>query len=175
MVWDLNSGELVNSLGPHPAEVRDLAFSHSGDLLAAGDWNGVLTLWSFPSGEELFSVEAFNHGIFRVVFSPDDALIAVVGEETKIWDVETGQHLLTLKDHSDVIFDVAFSPDGRYLTTASVDGTVRVHLLNLEELKELAKSRLTRWWTSDECQQFLHTTDCPPGDMDNSENLQQDQ
>lgn len=175
VVWDLNSGELVNNLGPHPAGVRDIAFSHSGNLLAAGDWNGVLTLWDYSTGEKLFSVEAFNHGIFRVVFSPDDTLIAVVGEETKVWDVETGQRLLTLKDHSDAIFDVAFSSDGRHLTTTSVDGTVRVHLLNLEELKELAKSRLTRWWTPDECQQFLHSPDCPPGDNDVGENLQQDQ
>jgi WD40 repeat protein/serine/threonine protein kinase len=175
VIWDLNTGELVNDFGPHPAGIRDLVFSHDGNLLATGDWNGVLTLWDYSTGEKLFSVEAFNHGIFRVVFSPDDTLIAVVGEETKVWDVETGQRLLTLKDHSDVIFDVAFSPDGRHLTTASVDGTVRVHLLDLEELKELAKSRLTRGWTPDECQQFLHSPDCPLGDYEVGENLQQDQ
>jgi WD40 repeat protein len=89
--------------------------------------------------------------------------------------VETGQRLLTLKDHSDVIYDVAFSPDGHHLTTASVDGTVRVHLLNVEDLKELAVARLTRWWTLDECEQYLHTSDCPKNDEDTGSSLQKDQ
>lgn len=161
VVWDLDSGDLIQDFGPHEAGVRDIAFSQDGNLLAAGDWNGVLTLWSYPTGEQLFSVEAFNHAIARVEFSPDDSLIAVVGEATKIWDAETGQRLLTLQDHNDLIYDVAFSPDGRHLTTASVDGTVRVHVLVLEELQELAKNRLTRWWTADECQQYLHAPECP--------------
>jgi WD40 repeat protein/serine/threonine protein kinase len=160
-IWDLDSGEMLSSLGPHPAAVRDLAFTQSGDFLAAGDWDGVLTLWNITTGEQAFSVEAFTHTIFRVAFSPDDARIAVVGEATKVWDAKSGEHLLTLQDHSDVIFDLAFSPDGRHLTTASVDGTVRVHVLDLEELRELAKSRLTRSWTPDECRQYLHTSDCP--------------
>jgi WD40 repeat protein len=68
----------------------------------------------------------------------------VVVEETKILDSETGQHLLSLQNHSDVIIELAFSPDGRHLTKSSVDGTVRVHVLNLEELQDLAKARLTR-------------------------------
>jgi WD40 repeat protein len=37
VIWDLDSGEQVTNLGPLKTEVRDLAFSQDGDLLAAGD------------------------------------------------------------------------------------------------------------------------------------------
>jgi WD40 repeat protein len=166
ILWDIDSGKQLSSLGPHTTAVRDIAFSHSGDFLAAADWNGGLTLWDMVTEQQVYSVEAFNHTIFRVAFSPDDSLIAVVGLETKIWDAQTGELLLTLDDHRAEIYDLAFSPDGQHLTTASVDGTVRVHVLDLEELVDLAKARLTRWWTQDECQQYLHTADCPVVDQD---------
>ena len=45
---------------------------------------------------------------------------------------------------------VVFSPDDT-LPTLSGDGTVRVYVLPLDQLMELARSRLTRRWTSDEC------------------------
>lgn len=59
----------------------------------------------------------------------------------------TGERLLTFDDHNAEIYDVAYSPDGRYLATASLDDTVRVRMLKLEELIALAESRLTRDWT----------------------------
>jgi WD40 repeat protein len=56
----------------------------------------------------------------------------------------------------------AFSPDGTRLVTAGRDGTARVYLLDVDELVRLAASRLTRWFTLDECRQYLHVEQCPP-------------
>jgi hypothetical protein len=38
---------------------------------------------------------------------------------------------------------------------------VRVYLLSIEELVALARSRLTRGLTDEECQQYLHVDTCP--------------
>jgi WD40 repeat protein len=68
--------------------------------------------------------------------------------------------LLTL--HApDALTGVAFSPDGSQLAVASRDGTARIYLLRLEDLVALAKQRVTRSLTNEECQQYLHMDTCP--------------
>ena len=36
-----------------------------------------------------------------------------------------------------------------------------IYVLDIDEPIAIAKSRLTRWWTVDECQKYLHTDTCP--------------
>ena len=81
---------------------------------------------------------------------------------TKLWDPDTGEELFTLYGHDDLVFGVDFSPDGRMLATASPDGTVALHLIPIDELVEMARARVTRSLTTDECRQYLHAESCPP-------------
>jgi WD40 repeat protein len=78
-----------------------------------------------------------------------------------VWDADTGQELLNLTGHTDRVTAASFSPDGSRLATAGQDGTVRVYLLNIEELIALARARLTRSLSAAECQQYLHMEQCP--------------
>jgi len=55
---------------------------------------------------------------------------------------------------------VAFSPDGRHLATGG-DFAVHIYLVHLDELISLARSRVTRSLTRDECQRYLHVEQCP--------------
>jgi hypothetical protein len=50
---------------------------------------------------------------------------------------------------------VAFSPDGTRLATGG-SNYVRIYLLQIEELFALARSRLVRSWTTEECRTYLH-------------------
>jgi len=45
---------------------------------------------------------------------------------------------------------------------AGLDGTTRVYAVEVDELVALAQSRLTRWFTPEECRQYLHMDTCPP-------------
>ena len=47
------------------------------------------------------------------------------------------------------------------LATGSGDGTVALHLLPIDELRELARDRVTRTLTDVECRQYLHVEKCP--------------
>ena len=63
----------------------------------------------------------------RPVASRHRRLIAAdnIGRMT-LWDVESGLEVLTLRGHPDRIYALAFSADGRFLASASRDGTAKV-------------------------------------------------
>jgi WD40 repeat protein len=78
-----------------------------------------------------------------------------------VWDVTTGQEIATLVGHTSAPWGVAFSPDGAHVATSSPDGTVRIYVLDTDELMALAQSRVTRSLTTEECQKYLHVDECP--------------
>jgi WD40 repeat protein len=84
-----------------------------------------------------------------------------VDKTAKVWDAASGEELLTLRGHSGPVYGVAFSPDGKRLATASWDRTVQVYALDVCELLNLARSRVTRNLTADECQRYLQSATCP--------------
>jgi hypothetical protein len=69
-------------------------------------------------------------------------------------------NLLTLRVDSRGAGGVSFHPDGERLAVGAVSG-VYIFVLPIEDLVELAKSRLTRSLTVEECQQYLHLATCP--------------
>jgi hypothetical protein len=62
-------------------------------------------------------------------------------------------------------FDVGFSPDGTRLSATARDGKLRVFILPIEELLQLAGARVGRAFTEQECRQFLHMERCPSGSV----------
>jgi len=79
-----------------------------------------------------------------------------------LWDVTSGQELLILTGHKLNTAGVAFSPDGTRLAVSGGDGTVRLYVLPIEDLMGLARTRVTRALTDEECWQYLHVEQCPP-------------
>ena len=77
------------------------------------------------------------------------------------WQVDNKEQPLTLYGNSNTILRAVFSPDGKRLVTGAANGTVRVYALPLEDIIAIAKSRVTRALTTDECQKFLHVEQCP--------------
>lgn len=55
---------------------------------------------------------------------------------------------------------VDFRPDGRYVVTAGDDGMVRVFVVAIDDLMNLARSRLSRGFTDEECRTYLHQAAC---------------
>ena len=72
----------------------------------------------------------------------------------------TGEEMLSLILPAGVQ-NVAFNADGTRLVTSALDAVSRVHVLPIEELIALARSRVTRSLTTEECRTYLHVEQCP--------------
>lgn len=164
VVWDAGTGEKLFPLTGHTDAVRQVVFSPDGTRLATASLDGSAKFWDAVSGKELLTLSSHIGSVFGVAFSPDSKYLATAsGDKTaKLWDAFTGKELLTLRA-PDGLTSVAFSPDGSQLATASRDGTNRIYLLKIKDLVALARQRVTRSLTADECQQYLHVETCPAG------------
>jgi WD40 repeat protein/transcriptional regulator with XRE-family HTH domain len=162
ILWDALTGKELFSLTGHTDMIEQIVFSPDGTRLATASRDGSARIWDAVSGEALATLLGHDGTVFSVAFSPDGQTIATASADktAKLWDSLTGKELLTL-DAPDGLTSVAFSPDGSQLAVASRDGTARLYLLRIEDLIALARERVTRSLTTDECQQYLHTTTCP--------------
>jgi WD40 repeat protein len=167
-VWDASTGKELLTLSGHAGRLYCIAFSPDGTRLATCSIDGTAKVWDAATGKELLTLSGHRGMVFTAAFSPDGKRLATSsGDSTvKVWNIsavkEGIEGPLTLYGHTSFIPKVLFSPDGRRLATACVDGTSRVYVLPIEELVAVAKSRVTRALTKAECQQFLHTKECPP-------------
>ncbi len=112
----------------HAAQVRALAFSPDGSVLASGgiDDNAIF-LWDVANGKVLQKLEGHRAAITALVFSTDGWLASASEDETiKIWDPETGELLRQLLGHHGPVLSIDVSPDGMLLVSASGDQSVRL-------------------------------------------------
>jgi len=133
--------------------------------VVTASWDGTAKIWDLESGRELATLRGHTGAVMDVAVSPDGKLVATgsLDGTAKLWDLATGRNQLTLFGHEGPVNTVAFSPDGRFVATVSGDGTVALHLLPIDELRELASTRVTRSLTDEECRQYLHLERCPEG------------
>jgi WD40 repeat protein len=163
-IWDVSTGSKLKTLEGHTGWVQALAFSSDGKQLLTGSADSKAILWNLEKGTEIFTLAGHAAGVNKVAFSPDGKLIATASDDgtAKIWDADSGSLITTISASAGAVTGLAFNPDGKTLATGSADGAVRFYYVNFEDLLAFAKTRVTRAFTTAECQTFLHVDQCPP-------------
>lgn len=158
-VWDLTSGQELQTLREDQGFITSVAISPDGKWLATGSEDGKARIWDWAAGRELFILGnaelSTEKQVFinDVAFSPDGKFLATAGDKgnvrsgasgrvltnahgsVKIWNAGTGRELLNL-DHGGE--SVAFSPDGTRVASVDHSGVRMWDPLSGRELLTLA-------------------------------------
>lgn len=147
----------------------------NSDLVSMVDYDG--TLWSARLDDILEGVpieRAAQWSAFatqgRVVMtghvaSPDGKYVAVMArndEPAYVFESQTGVPVASLDPQlTNGVPTIAFHPDTPHVTLASAGGILLTYTLDIDELVDIARDRVTRALTDAECQTFLRTDTCP--------------
>jgi WD40 repeat protein/DNA-binding SARP family transcriptional activator len=123
-VLNLQSGERIARL-PAETDVRSVAFSPDGSLLATGQVDGTAQLWATDGWRQVGPPLEVSRGfVLGLAFSPDGRTLATSSDNgtVTLWDVESQRPNATLPGPLDVWVSARFTPDGERLFALYEDG-----------------------------------------------------
>jgi WD40 repeat protein len=144
-VWDLGTGEELDTFRGHSDQVNALAFYASGRL-ASASWDGTVRLWDLEENREPLTLRGHRAAVKGLAFSPDGTTLATGGSEgyLHVWDLATGQARHTWHAQGPGINNVAFLGSSTEIAAACSDGSIRLHDLSAPaDEKELEDHRGT--------------------------------
>ena len=135
-LWDPVTGNTTATLR-HDADIKSIAFSPDGLLLASASEDGTVQLWDSQTEQAKPPLVGHTDSVLSVAFNFDGSLLASGSADNtiRLWDPNTETFQGALLGHTGSVLSVAFSPDGLLLASASEDGTVRLwdpHIRTLE-------------------------------------------
>lgn len=182
--WKSDTGEHVSGDGPNlvcEATLWDAEASSDGRLQAVAAFDGLAYVLSNvnpaverPKFETVLGLSGHEGNVTGVTFNNQDTLLATSGFDgtVRLWEINLSDEVREMNSHEEKVLltdqplpleGIDFSPDGRYVVTAGDDGMVRVFAVAVEDLINLARSRLSRGFNEDECQTYLHLSTCEGG------------
>jgi len=172
--WPAVLAELrrVPSEPGHPA----FAVSPDGYEVARLEGNHVrlVHLEALPEGSSLEALTERSSGPIRILtghteriaaaaFSQDGKRLATGSFDgtARVWNVTSGEVIFTSPVESSDVEGVAFNEDGSRVAVIYSDGRIIVHAIALGDVIEIARARVTRGFTNEECRTYLHVSTCP--------------
>jgi WD40 repeat protein len=140
-LWDVGTGQEVQTLRGHQAQVNALAFTRDGRRLISGSDDRTVRAWDLSNGQQRVVLPNAPGRIYTLALDPADRHLATVTRtawEVHVWDMETGARTQRTTQHRQSITGLAYSPDGRRLFTVSQDRSLKVwDTVNGQELLTL--------------------------------------
>ena len=104
ILWDVQSGNLKQTLMAHSAPIWTVAFSPDSRYIAGGagldkaDGTYEVLVWDIQTGKIDKELKGHTGRVISVVFSPDGTTLASIASDRtiRLWDIKTGTIKLTL-------------------------------------------------------------------------------
>jgi WD40 repeat protein len=119
-VWDLNTGQLKNTINAGTSKIIDATISYDGLRVAAITKDGKVQTWDADTSVLRREIQELSDKPIYVSFAPDpDIALIVSAKSVKIWSQSRGDVSPPLAE-ARTPFD--FSPNGQFLITARKGG-----------------------------------------------------
>ena len=115
------------------------------------------------NGGRLATLIGHEGAIVDATWSADGKMIATASGDgsVRVWRSDAGTWVTSLAIPGGAApLSVAFSRDTRRLVAGYTDGVTRVWSLDVDEVVDIARDRVTRQLSSAECSTYLHREDC---------------
>lgn len=133
IVWHAITGEPLHEFitSDGASNIRALAFSPDGELLASGQIARTIVLYSLSSGQRLRTLHGHAEAVSGLAFdAAGRKLLSTSWDRTiRIWSINPENRagfIGLLHGHQDHVLSVAFSPAGGLLASASRDHCIRL-------------------------------------------------
>jgi WD40 repeat protein len=162
-VIELESSASIASVPLQDAsEVTEMVFTPDATLLVVADRNGDLVLIDASTWDQVDAIQAHRGGVLDAAVNPAGTLIASAGSDgfVRVWRVEDRSLYTEIGFHVDEIANVEFIDDTHLFVTAGIGNEAIVITLDPDELLNIARDRIVRTFTLDECSRF-EINPCP--------------
>lgn len=135
---------LIKILHKYNTEIRDIAYSPDGLLLAVAGKDKTIKIWDIKKGKEIFILSGHTDEVSSVEFTKDGKMLASGSwdKTVKLWDMQTRTEIFTFTGHEKEIYAISFSTDGQILASAGDDKIIKLwDIANKKMLSELLGHR----------------------------------
>jgi len=103
------------------------------------------------------TLKGHDKGVLSARYSPDGARIVTASADktAKVWDAQTGTELFTLTGYEGWVTSAVWSSNGKRIATANArDRVAQIYTTDMDELLQIAESRVTRQLTAEEKEKY---------------------
>src|SRR5262245_59302816 len=124
-VFDLDSGLLVRTLKGHDGEIRSLAVSLNGNILASAGYKTTL-LWDVKSGKQIRPLNASRVSV--MTFTPDSKKLITGGNDNdhsvRVFDLSSGKEQLRMLWHRSQVSFLGCADDKNLVSVCRYDNHI---------------------------------------------------
>ncbi len=142
-VWDVETGEQLQTLSKHTDNVLSVCFSHDGTRLATAGRDHTTMIWDTATWKpwtfdfkhpDVVREVRFVGGSSQLITACDDSIV-------RVCNVQSGA-VAKLHGHENIVMDVNCSPESRRIASGGKDGLVCIWDLDTYELVHKLDTRM---------------------------------
>ena len=156
-VWDLNTGQLKQTLQSDSGIITTLAIAPDGQTIVSGSGDRMVRVWNLGANQPPLVLAGHPTGVSLVQITPDGkTIISASHDDVNVWDLATGQLKATLptlpafevklgpvtiSDEPDRFIPLTISPDGKTAIFEFLNGKVVLWDLATDQQKAVLNER----------------------------------